>query len=174
MTDVDRNEYWLLKHADGRHIIIARQPENYGPEVIKWVEAKEGEDLRKGAWGLGIYAAGKPGDEIARLLERFGTEGYSLVSVRTPLSATVLKLLRELDELDDGFGVGSKQTRNGWRLDGGSIFSRHTFRKLDGLGLINPGNGHDDPVKILPVGRDLARYTRKRVTARLPIPTEGN
>lgn len=159
----DPKEYWLLKHADGRHIIIARKPEHYGTDVIKWVEARDGADLRKGAWDTGLYATAKPGDELANLLKRFRGEGYELVSIRTRLSAAVLKLLRELDVLDAGDGVETAMMpRNGWQLKGGGRYSKYSFRELDGLGVIDTGNGFDDNVKILPIGRDLARYTQRR------------
>ena len=161
-TNTDQKEYWLLKHSDGRHIIIARRDAEFGSGLVKWIEAKDGNDLRQGAWDLGMFSSGKPGGEIASLLERFRGEGYELISIRTPLSATALKLLRDLDRLDDGDGVADEQVRNGWRLPGGGVYSHRTFQKLDGIGLIDPGNGFTDRVKILPVGRDLARYTQRR------------
>lgn len=163
MPEKDTNEYWLLKHADGRHIIIARRPKSFGVDEIEWVETKGDAILRKGAWGCGIYANTKPADEIARLLERFRGEGYELVSIRTRLSAAVLKLLRDLDTLDAGNGVETTMLpRNGWQVKGGGRYSKFSFRELDGLGVIDTGNGFDDNVKILPVGRDLARYSQRR------------
>lgn len=166
MPESDRIEFWHLLHADGRRISIGRRPEHVGLSVIAWHELRGGEVIRKGSVDFGMFSMKKPAQEIAELLERFRGEGYELAEIRTALSPTVLRLLREIDALDDGSGVGSKQVRNGWILDGSKrAYSHHTFRALDGLGVIDVGNGNTDPAKILPIGRDLARMSRRRAKA---------
>lgn len=165
MTATDHKEYWLLKNGE-RAIIIVRRPDHHGLNVLQWVETKRGEQQRSGACDIGPFANTKPATELAKLLERFRGEGYELISVRTYLTPAVLRLLRDLDRLDTGDGVKSTIIRNGWQVEGGGRYSHHTFRELDGIGVIDVGNGFGDPAKILPVGRDLARLTqRRRATA---------
>lgn len=162
MPETDRKEYWLLNHPKGRTVVIARRPEHYGQNVIQWVETKRGDQVRSGSCDFGMFSSAKPGDEIASLLARFRGEGFALVSIRTRLSAAVLRLLRELDALDIGAGVTTTMIRNGWRLEGGGNYSKYTFRELDAFGVIDTGDGYDAPVKILPIGRELARASRRR------------